>query len=223
MIIAIDGPAGSGKSTTAKEAARRLGFVHLDTGAMYRAVTLKCLREGIRFDDDAALDRLMKDTSISFTGTPPDMHVWLDGVDVSSDIRSDAVTKNVSDYCKPTVVRTALVAQQREIGQAHSVVTEGRDVTTVVFPKAELKFYMTASVEERARRRLRDFEKLGVIKTIPELVEEINTRDHKDSTRANSPLSKAADAEEVDTTGWSLEQQIRFVVTRAEALMQAKS
>lgn len=215
MVIAIDGPAGSGKSSTAKEVARRLGFVHLDTGAMYRAVTLKCLRTGVHFEDIAALSELMKQTDISFTGTPPEVRVWLDGEDVSEAIRSDEVTRNVSDYCKPDIVRRELVAQQREIGRSQSVVTEGRDVTTVVFPDAELKFFMVATVEERARRRMKDFEQLGIKKSIDELVEEIRERDHKDSTRDHSPLRKADDAEEIDTTSMNFEEQVSYIVQQA--------
>lgn len=211
MIIAIDGPAGSGKSSTAKAVAARLGITYLDTGAMYRAITLKCLRKGISYTDNEALKNLVSSTSITFTGVPPDLNVWLDGENVTDAIRSDDVTKNVSDYCAPTVVREALVEQQRRIGQESSVVCEGRDIGTVVFPNADLKFYMIASVEERARRRQKDFEKLGVQKSIEELVKDITVRDNKDSTRANSPLRKASDAEEIDTTGMTLEQQVELI------------
>jgi CMP/dCMP kinase len=217
MIIAIDGPAGSGKSSTAKAVAARLGITYLDTGAMYRAITLKCLREKVSSDDDAALGDLTAATSISFTGTAADTRVIMDGEDVTDAIRSDEVTKNVSDYCAPMVVRAALVEQQRTIGKGQSVVCEGRDIGTVVFPDADMKFYMTASVEERAARRLHDFARLGITKTIDELVKEITIRDHKDSTRANSPLRKADDAEVMDTTGMSLEQQVEAIVGRVQS------
>ncbi len=223
MIIAIDGPAGSGKSSTARAVAARLGITYLDTGAMYRAITLKCLRQGISPQDTEALAKLTSQTEISFTGVPPESRVWMDGEDVSEQIRSDEVTRNVSDYCAPSVVREALVRQQREIGKSNSVVCEGRDIATVVFPDADLKIYMVASVEERARRRQKDFEKMGVYKSIDELVKEISVRDHKDSTRANSPLQKAAGAEELDTTGMTLESQIDFIVNKAIALIQSKS
>lgn len=218
MVIAIDGPAGSGKSSTAREIARRLGFVHLDTGAMYRAITLKGLRAGVHYEDTARLAAMMQSTEIRFTGTPPNMQVWMDGEDVSEAIRSDEVTRSVSDYCKPDVVRRELVSQQREIGAAQAVVTEGRDVTTVVFPEAELKFFMTASPEERARRRQKDFAKLGVEKSLDELVEEIRARDHKDSTRDHSPLRKAEDAEVIDTTRMNFEEQVSYIVDRAATL-----
>lgn len=223
MIIAIDGPAGSGKSSTARAVAARLGITYLDTGAMYRAITLKCLRLGISSQDTESLAKLTSQTIISFTGVPPESRIWMDGEDVSTEIRSDEVTRNVSDYCAPSVVREALVNQQREIGKNNSVVCEGRDIATVVFPDADLKIFMVASVEERARRRQKDFERLGVHKSIDELKEEIALRDHKDSTRKNSPLQKATGAEELDTTGMTLESQIEYIVNKATALIQAKS
>ena len=216
MVIAIDGPAGSGKSSTAKLVAQRLGALHLDTGAMYRAVTLKCLREGISYTDIDALAEWVKRTSIAFTGTPPDMKVWMDGEDITEAVRSDKVTKNVSDYCRPKVVRDELVKLQRNMAVKAKVVCEGRDIGTVVFPDAELKFFMVASVEERARRRQKDFENIGVSKSIDELVEEIKDRDTKDSTRDISPLYKADDAEEIDTTNMTLKEQVDYIVNKAE-------
>lgn len=223
MIIAIDGPAGSGKSSTAKALAARLGVTFLDTGAMYRAITLKCLRNGVAFTDNAALQDLTAKTEISFTGIPPATRVLMDGEDVSEAIRSDLVTKNVSDYCAPSVVREALVHQQRIIGHNRSVVCEGRDIGTVVFPDADLKIFMTASVEERARRRMKDFKKMGVHKSIEELIREISLRDHKDSTRANSPLRKADDAIEMNTTEMTLEEQVNFIAEKAESILQGRS
>ena len=216
MVIAIDGPAGSGKSSTAKLVAQRLGALHLDTGAMYRAVTLKYLREGISYTDIDALAEWVKRTPIAFTGTPPDMKVWMDGEDITEAVRSDEVTKNVSDYCRPKVVRDELVKLQRNMAVKAKVVCEGRDIGTVVFPDAELKFFMVASVEERARRRQKDFENIGVSKSIDELVEEIKDRDTKDSTRDVSPLYKADDAEEIDTTNMTLKEQVDYIVNKAE-------
>lgn len=218
MIIAIDGPAGSGKSSTAKAVAAQLGFTFLDTGAMYRAVTLKCLRKGVPATDHKALGEIVAAMEISFAGVPPEMLVFMDGEDVSKAIRSDEVTKNVSDYCAPAVVRKQLVEQQRKIAAGRSVVAEGRDIGTVVFPNADLKFYMDASVEERARRRQRDFLQLGILKSIDELIADISARDKKDSSRDNSPLCRAKDAESVDTTGMTLDEQIQYVVKKAVAL-----
>jgi CMP/dCMP kinase len=220
MIIAIDGPAGSGKSSTAKAVAARLGFTFLDTGAMYRAVTLKCLRLGIPATDHGALERTMTGMTIAFSGTLPEVRTILNGEDVSEAIRSDEVTKNVSDYCAPAVVRKQLVEQQRRIAVGTSVVCEGRDIGTVVFPSADLKFYMVASVEERARRRQRDFEVMGIRKSIPELVAEISARDKKDSTRQNSPLTRASDAEQIDTTTMTLQEQVDYIVNKAVARVQ---
>jgi len=216
MIIAIDGPAGSGKSSTAKAAAARLGATYLDTGAMYRAVTLKALRLNIPYTDDDALDNMLKETAIAFDGSPPDVRVIMDGADVSVEVRTDDVTKNVSDYCARGCVRKALVSQQRRIAAGHSVVCEGRDICTVVFPDAEVKIFMSASVEERARRRQRDFAAMGVEKPLPELIAEIELRDRKDSTRANSPLAKADGAIEMDTTGMTLDEQVAFIVEKAK-------
>lgn len=219
MIIAIDGPAGSGKSSTARAVAARLGITYLDTGAMYRAVTLKALRQGISFDDDNALGRVMQETVIGFEGVAPDTRIIMDGEDVSETIRGDEVTRNVSDYCARDVVRKSLVDQQRAAASGRSVVCEGRDIGTVVFPGAELKIFMIASAEERARRRQKDFLRMGVEKSVEELVEEIKIRDHKDSTRQNSPLLKADDAVEMDTTGMTLEEQITFIVNKAAPLL----
>jgi cytidylate kinase len=219
MIIAIDGPAGSGKSSTAKAAAARLGITYLDTGAMYRATTLKAMRLGIRYDDDAALGGIMGETAIAFEGAPPNVRVIMDGEDVSAAVRADDVTKNVSDYCARDVVRKSLVDQQRKIAEGCSVVCEGRDICTVVFPDAEVKIFMVASVEERAKRRQKDFAAMGVTKSIEELMEEIETRDKKDSTRANSPLTKADGAIEMDTTGMTLEDQIAFIIEKAKPFL----
>jgi cytidylate kinase len=220
MIIAIDGPAGSGKSSTARRVARDLGFLHLDTGAMYRAITLKCLRLGILHTDNDSLQKCVEDTIIRFAGSFPDVRVTLDGADVTEEIRGEQVTGLVSDYCAPSVVRQALVEQQRQIASGRDVVCEGRDIGTVVFPNADLKFFMVASVEERARRRQRDFKNLGIEKTIDELAREIAERDHKDSTRQNSPLCKASDAIEIDTTNLSFEQQVELIVQRVRNTVQ---
>jgi cytidylate kinase len=219
MIIAIDGPAGSGKSSTAKAVAAKLGFTYLDTGAMYRVITLKSLRNSISAQDFPALKQLTDSTKITFTGVPPTIKVWMDGEDVTDAIRSDEVTKNVSDYCAPAVVREALVDQQRAIAGNTNVVCDGRDIGTVVFKNAELKFFMIASVEARARRRQKDFEKLGVTKSIDELMEDLKIRDHKDSTRANSPLCKAADADEIDTTELTFDQQVEYIVAKAKSIL----
>lgn len=221
MIIAIDGPAGSGKSSTAKKVASELGFLHLDTGAMYRAITLKCLREGIDYKDTQTLKKCVDNTTLSFSKIDGEMHMFLDGIDVAKEIRSDEVTKNVSDYCAPIVVREALVEQQRQIGNNQNTVCEGRDMGTVVFPKAEVKFYMVASVEARAQRRVKDFEKIGETKSVEELVKDIEERDRKDSSRTNSPLYQADDAILLDTTDLKFEEQVAIIVEKAKSIKEA--
>ncbi len=220
MIIAIDGPAGSGKSSTAKSVAMQLGFVHLDTGAMYRAITLKSLENSVDYRDTDSLKQLVDSTEMWFEGVLPENRTILDGRDVSKEIRSDEVTKNVSDYCAPLVVREALVEQQRKIGERGDVVCEGRDMGSVVFPNAELKIYMVASVEARAIRRQKDFEKLGVTKSVEELIADINERDHKDSSRENSPLYRPDGSVLLDTTDLTFEEQVQFIVDSARELMK---
>jgi len=212
MIIAIDGPAGSGKSSTAKNVAQKLGFIHLDTGAMYRAITLKALRLDIAYTDDAALEKMVKDTSITFTGSPPNTEVFMDDENVSESIRGNEVTVHVSDYCARSVVRERLVKQQQYIGNEKDCVCEGRDIGTVVFPDAEFKFFMVASVEERAKRRIKDFERLGITKTLDEMIADIENRDQKDSSRSLSPLRKADDAIVVDTSDMSFNEQVLFII-----------
>jgi cytidylate kinase len=182
---------------------------------MYRVITLAALRNKIASNDTAALAELVSTTSISFTGVPPDTRVWMNGEDVSDEIRGEEVTACVSEYCAPMVVRTALVEQQRKIGTGCNLVCEGRDIGTTVFPEAELKIFMIATVEERAARRKKDFEKLGIEKSDSELIAELAERDRKDSSRAVSPLAKADDALELDTTGMTLDRQVDWIVDRA--------
>lgn len=190
---------------------------------MYRAITLQCLRQGVAAHDMPRLAEIVKSARIAFTGPAQSVRVILDGEDVSEQIRGDEVTRHVSDYCAPRVVREALVARQRMIAGDRSVVCEGRDIGTAVFPAAQLKVYMVASAEERARRRMKDFERLGVSKSFHALVEEIKERDRKDSTRECNPLIKAPDAELLDTTNMTLEQQIDFIVFRAREIAMAET
>lgn len=220
MIVAIDGPAGSGKSSTAKKVAMELGFVHLDTGAMYRAITLDALNKGVDYKDDKGLKELVEAAVIEFQGVLPNTKVLLNGVDVSTEIRSDEVTKNVSDYCAPLVVREALVEQQKKIGHATDTVCEGRDMGSVVFPDAELKFYMIASVEARAIRRQIDFKKMGVEKSVEELVADIEERDRKDSSRENSPLLMTDDSILLDTTDLTFDEQVDVIVQKVRSLQK---
>lgn len=214
-MIAIDGPAASGKSTTAKLVAAKLGYLYIDTGAMYRALGLKARRLGIPFTDIPAIARMADETSIVQKPGGDDVVTYLDGLDVSCEIRTPEVSQLASDISTIPEVRRRLVAQQQEMGRDGGVVMEGRDISTVVFPDAEVKVYMEASVQERARRRLQELSHKGVAVTLEEVERQIRERDLQDSTRADSPLSKAPDALVIDTTGLSIEQQVELVLAEA--------
>lgn len=219
LIIAIDGPAASGKSTTAKLVAQKLGYLYIDTGAMYRALTLKALRENTDLEDEEALTQLAQNTHIELKKENERFLTFLDGEDVSDEIREPNVSRNVSIVCMPKGVRQRMVTLQRKMGKSGSVVLEGRDIGTVVFPHADLKIYMIASIETRAQRRIKDLEANGHTVDIEELKEEIRRRDEQDSKRANSPLKKAVDAYLLDTTHLSIEQQVATIVEKARKIM----
>ncbi|MBL8026328.1 MAG: (d)CMP kinase [Fibrobacteres bacterium] len=212
FVIAIDGPAGSGKSTTASAVARKLDIVHLDTGAMYRALTLLAIEKGIATDNNSALGKIAQNMVFAFKRDGSSQQISVDSRNVTSDIRSEKVTSLVAKYCQSPSVREAMVAKQRDVAKDASVVLEGRDIGTVVFPDAKFKFFITASIEERAKRRMADFKKMGRDVTLDELMKEIADRDREDSTRAVSPLRKASDAVEIDTTGLTPEQQADKIV-----------
>lgn len=210
MIIAIDGPAGSGKSTVAKQVARVLGFHYLDTGAMYRCIAWYALENAISLDDAESLAAAARDIPIMFShepGNPIASGVSFDGQDVTASIRTREVDKAVSPVSAIPAVRAALVDQQRAIAAHEDIVMEGRDIGTVVFPNADLKVFLTASPEERARRRALQNEERGVGETDPAiLLADIVARDEADSSRATSPLKAADDAVELDTTAKSIEE-----------------
>ena len=211
FVIAIDGPAASGKSTTARRAAQELGFLHLDTGAMYRAFTLKAIRAGIDPADPAAIGRLVGLTHIELRRSNGGLQVLLDGEDVSRAIRSGEVTGAVSQVSSLRVVREAMVREQRRAAEQADVVAEGRDIGTVVFPDADLKFFMVAGIEARARRRQTELRVAGVEIDLAELEEAIGERDRLDSSREESPLRKAPDAIEIDTSEMTIEEQVACV------------
>jgi cytidylate kinase len=218
-VVAIDGPAGSGKSTVAKQAARALGFDYVDTGAMYRAVTLAALRSDVDPEDGKALGRLAKKSAIAFRRDEVgSQKVTLNGQDITDGIRMPDVTANVSAVSAHTSVRNELVNQQRDIAETadKGAVVEGRDVGTVVFPRAMLKIYLDASIEERARRRRQDMAAVGVKVDDEELVKLLKKRDEMDSSRDASPLVKAADAVVVDTTVMSVDEAVGLVVRLAQ-------
>ena len=211
MIIAIDGPAGSGKTTTARKVAQSLGFIHINTGAMYRGITLKCIREKVNLDDALDIDRILHNTRLNFEGPDHDI-LYMDGEDISSEITLSYVTENVSRISAISNVRIKLVEFQRDMAQKRDVVLEGRDIGTVVFPNAEYKFFLVADILERARRRKKEMEVKGEVVSLEELTSEMEERDRKDSTRVHSPLKKAEDAVEIDTTGLNIEEQVNRIV-----------
>jgi cytidylate kinase len=220
-MIAIDGPAASGKSTVAKAVARRLGVRHLDTGAMYRAVTWLALERGIAVDDTEALARIAEENPVSFeylSGSPIADVVRIAGHDVTAAVRTPEVDANVSVVSAVPAVREALVAQQRKLADGRDVVVEGRDIGTVVFPLADVKVFLTASEQERARRRRVDLAGQGVEVDEAEVEARLARRDRYDSSREVSPLAAAEDATMLDTTGLTVEQ----VVDAIEALVEAR-
>ncbi|MGE5707690.1 MAG: (d)CMP kinase [Bacteroidota bacterium] len=204
LIIAIDGPAGAGKSTVAKLVAQKLGYLYLDTGAMYRALTWKALQQPDW--SEQALASLAQKTALELEATPEGTRVVVDGQDVTQEIRTPEVTNRVSHLAKVAPVREVMVAHQRQIGEAGAVVIEGRDIGSTVFPQAEVKIFLTASPLERARRRMKDFEAQGVGCSLEELAQDIQKRDHLDSTRTVSPLKPAEDAIPLDSDGLSAQE-----------------
>ncbi len=210
-IIAIDGPAGAGKSSVSREVARRLGFSYLDTGAMYRCAALAAHRKGVDLDDVDGLALLLDGLSIEFKGG----RVLLNGEDVSEAIRTPEMDKMASAISSMKVVRKRLTALQREIGRSGDIVAEGRDMGTVVFPDADLKIFLTASPEARARRRWKQLQDAGREASLENIIAEIEERDRADSSRAIAPLRRAADAVLVDSTGLSKEETVAAIVELA--------
>jgi CMP/dCMP kinase len=221
LTIAIDGPSGAGKSTVAKSLAKRLGYRYIDTGAMYRAVALKARGRVEDTDDEEALRRWVLSLQIAFSICGGETRLFCEGEDMTEAIRSPEVSLLASDISKRRGVREALVQRQREMGQGGGAVLEGRDIGTVVFPDADVKFYLDADTEERARRRHDELVNKGVEVTFGATLEEVIRRDHNDMHRDLSPLRKATDAILVDSTHRSaeevVEEMVRFVKPREES------
>jgi CMP/dCMP kinase len=216
LIIAIDGPSAAGKSTLAKRLAKDLGFTYLDTGGMYRALALKVLREGIDIGNDGALTELIGRTAIDLVVTEGKLKVLLDGEDVSHEIRTPEVSQMASKASTLEMVRRWMLVLQRDFGRRGNVVAEGRDIGTVVFPDAEVKIYLDASAQERARRRVEELRRAGRQVSLDETLREMWERDKRDSERDLAPLRKADDAIAIDSTSVDAEalaqrvmQQIR--------------
>lgn len=242
MIIAIDGPAGTGKGTISKLISERLGFVYVDTGAMYRAITLKMLRNDIKVDEFEKIEELLNTTKIDFVNTEKSdknflgtsnekqienasektiiQRVLLDDEDVTGKIRMPDVNEHVSPYSAVKIIRAKMVELQRKIAEGKDVIMEGRDITTVVFPNAEIKIYLTASPEERAKRRYKEFIDKGIQTTYEETLESINKRDYNDMNKEVGALKIAEDAIVVDTSELSIEEvyeKIKQIILDYEA------
>ena len=224
MIVAIDGPSGAGKSTIAKIVAKTVGFSCLDTGAMFRSIAVLALEKGISLDDDAALGALATENEIAFTFDDNEertQHVFIAGKEVTSTIRTAEVDKAVSPVSAAPSVRAALLEQQRRIGNAGNYVVEGRDIGTTVFPQAEVKIFLTASAEERARRRVSQNEARGIGSVdYEEVPADIIRRDQADSTRAVSPLRQAEDAYLLDSSDLTIDQVVEAICSRVKQAAQ---
>ena len=218
IIIAIDGPAASGKSTVAKEVAKALNYIYIDSGAMYRALTLKALNEKIDVYDEKSLVLMTKNAKIELING----RIYLDGKDVSETIRSIEVTNNVSTVCSYEGVREEMVNLQKEYGKLGGIVMDGRDIGTTVFPNAELKIFQTASVEQRANRSFMENVRKGISCDLETLKKEIELRDYKDSTRTISPLREAHDAIVLDTSNLTPEEVVNKIVDLARNIIESE-
>ncbi|MHB2152812.1 (d)CMP kinase [Calditrichota bacterium GD2] len=209
--IAIDGPAASGKSTTARLLAQKLGYLYIDTGAMYRAATLSVLRAGIDVHDEQAVVDHVRNIKISLKIVDGIQRTFLNDEDVSDQIRTPQINQIISVISSYPGVREVLIEQQRELAKEGGVVMDGRDIGTVVLPDAELKVFLVASIKERARRRQLDLERQGIKMDLKAIEQEIAKRDKLDSSRAQSPLKKAEDARELDTTNLTIKEQVEII------------
>ena len=219
IIIAIDGPAGSGKSTAAKNIAQKLGFTYLDTGAMYRAITFIALRNGIAENIPAVID-MARRINLKLRFDNGVTRVFVDGEELTEQIRTAEVNGKVSDISRIPEVRAELVKIQKRMGEEGNIVAEGRDVTTVVFPKADLKIFLTASIEIRTKRRLKEFLDKNIQITFEEVKENLEKRDKLDSGREVSPLKKADDAIEFDNSALTPEQDYEFLLTKIKEVLK---
>lgn len=214
MIIAIDGPAASGKSTTAKLLGKKIGFLYIDTGAMYRAMTLKVKKENIDYTDKESIVKLLPITKITqiVDEKAEKTKTFLDGEDVSDEIRTPEITRGVTPVCEIGEVRKKLVSLQREMGEKSDVILDGRDIGTVVFPNADYKFYMVADLDIRARRREKEMLAKGFDVDFEEVKADIANRDKRDSTRTDSPMKPSTGAIHIDTSKMDINEQVNFII-----------
>ena len=220
ISIAVDGPAGAGKSSVSKAVAKKLGFVYIDTGAMYRTVALNAIRRGIdcRKEPEKVVEAL-KDAEIEIKYLQETQHIYLNGEDVSGEIRTEQVSVGASDVAVISEVRKKLVSMQQEMAKNANVIMDGRDICNHVLPKAQVKIFLTASVDERASRRFNEMTEKGVKCDFEELKREIEYRDRNDSEREEAPLRRAPDAVLLDTTGMTFDEVVKKVTEMAEAVM----
>ncbi|MCM2272472.1 MAG: (d)CMP kinase [candidate division Zixibacteria bacterium] len=221
-VIALDGPAGSGKSTTARMLAARLKYNYLDTGAMYRALTVLALRRRVLPSDGVVLKKLADEMQIRFETQKEVNRVFVDGEDMTERIRMPEITRHVSEVSAHRGVREAMVGKQQELGKEGNIVAEGRDTTTVVFPDAHLKVYLDASLECRAQRRLLDMVKLGIETSLEEQEADLRRRDTFDSGRQHSPLRRAEDAYLIDTTHMTIDEQVDKIISLLKTAAKGK-
>ena len=211
IIVAIDGPSGTGKSTTAKIVAKDLGLTYLDTGAMYRAITFAALEKGIAPENSSGIDQLLRSTRIRFDDQN---QIVINGINREKDIRGKQVSEAVSPYSAIPAVRKTLTEWQREIASERSCILDGRDIGTVVFPHADFKFFLVTDLKVRAQRRFLECQEKGIAMTLDEIEKNLAERDRIDSSRATAPLKKADDAFEIDTTQLSIQQQVKILEDR---------
>ncbi|NQU73165.1 MAG: (d)CMP kinase [Candidatus Omnitrophica bacterium] len=219
LIIAIDGPAGSGKSTVSKMVAKKLDLLYLDTGAMYRALTLKAMQAKLDLENEKQLIDMVKDTKIQIETRPraKSIKVFLDGKDVTHKIRTPKLTDNIKYIAKVPGVRKCMVKMQRQIAAKKGAVLEGRDTTTVVFPDANYKFYLDANIAERSKRRFKDLSAICVDISIEDVKEDVRVRDESDKTRKVAPLKKAEDAICIDTTNMSIDEVVDRILSEVKS------
>ena len=223
LTVAIDGPAGAGKSTVAKRLAKELGYTYMDTGAMYRAFAWKVKERAIDLENEATLTAALRETRIELREEPGGMRVMLDGSDVTTQIRAPEMSQSASKVSALRPVRERMVELQRAMGARGGVVAEGRDIGTVVFPRAEVKIFLTAGSEERAQRRFDELRGHGKEVTLEETLEEMNERDRRDEQRALAPLRKAEDAIAIDSTRYGVDEVMAIIRREVEKKLSAQT
>ena len=222
MIVTIDGPAASGKSTTAKLVAKKLGISYLDTGGMYRCITFYFMKNNISYNEISLAKSHLKKLNLSIREKNDTQHFCINGVDVTNEIRSNEVSKNVSKISSLYFIRDKMVEIQREYAKEKSIIVEGRDIGTVVFPKADFKFFLIADEKVRAKRRQNDLIRRGENQSLEKLIDEIKLRDKLDSERENAPMMKPNDAIVIDTSVKTIDEQVYFIVNSIKSNMKGK-